>query len=317
VPRGRRGVAVDADYSRPRCRKSRCALARRAFREQCIQAAVSVVSSRTTPPGGGLMNPASRLSAGVLAAAAAVALTAHAGPEKITFPENYDKGVLYATVDRADTKQYRELYTSAEVVKAVREGKPVPHGTVLTMVIYAAKVDEKGVPVKDANGRFVKDRLTGITVMQKGQGWGAEYPPELRNGEWEYSSFTPDKQFNPKANFKACFECHKPHEKQDYVISLAKLAGTFPAAAAKPKSGATDVNIAAFVFGPGKITVAPGQSVSWTNTDDSPHQISVAGRKTGVLLRGQSEALAFNSEGLFDYICSLHPSMKGQVEVKK
>jgi plastocyanin len=44
---------------------------------------------------------------------------------------------------------------------------------------------------------------------------------------------------------------------------------------------------------------------------------SVPGRKTGVLLRGQSNALAFNSERLFDYICRLHPSMKGQVEVKK
>ena len=32
------------------------------------------------------------------------------GPNKLVFPEGYDKGVLYATVDRPDTKQYRELY---------------------------------------------------------------------------------------------------------------------------------------------------------------------------------------------------------------
>lgn len=252
-----------------------------------------------------------------LATGFAFASSAHAGPEKIAFPENYEKGQVYALIDRADTKQYRELYTSPEVVKAVREGKPIPHGAVITMAIYTAKLDDKGVPAKDGYGRFSRDKLVGITVMQKGRGWGAEYPPELRNGEWEYASFTPDKKPNPKANIKACFECHKPHEKQDYVISLAKLAGTFPTAAAQAKTGATDVNIASFAFGPGKITVAPGQSVSWTNTDDSPHQVAVAGRKTGVLLRGQTEALAFNSEGLFDYVCSLHPSMKGQVEVKK
>jgi plastocyanin len=107
----------------------------------------------------------------------------------------------------------------------------------------------------------------------------------------------------------------KPHEKQDYVISLAKLAGTFPTVAAKP--GRDRCEHRRVRLRPGKITVAAGQSASWTNTDDSPHQISVAGRKTGVLLRGQSEALAFNSEGLFDYICSLHPGMKGQVEVKR
>jgi plastocyanin len=126
---------------------------------------------------------------------------------------------------------------------------------------------------------------------------------------------------NPKANanIKACFECHKPHEKQDFVITLAKLDGTFPAATtAKPAAAAaTQVNIAGFVFGPGKITVAPGQSVNWTNADDSPHQVSVAGRKTGVLLRGQKAALSFDKEGLFDYVCSLHPTMKGQVEVRK
>lgn len=57
--------------------------------------------------------------------------------------------------------------------------------------------------------------------------------------------------------------------------------------------------------------------MNWTNTDDSPHQISVAGRKTAVMLRGQKAALNFDKEGLFDYICSLHPTMKGQVEVKK
>lgn len=260
------------------------------------------------------MKTASRLS---LLAGCAVALGAHAGPERIAFPEGYEKGTLYAIVDRADTKQYRELYASPEAVKAAREGKPIPHGAALTMVVYSAKLDEKGVPVKDAYGRFSKDKLVFTAVMQKGQGWGAEYPPELRNGEWEYANFTPERQLNQKANYKGCFECHKPHEKQDYVMSFSKLAGTFPTAVAQPKTGATDVNIVGFVFGPGKITIAPGQSVSWTNTDDSPHQIAVSGRRTGVLLRGQSEALAFNSEGLFDYICSLHPTMKGQVEVKK
>ena len=31
-----------------------------------------------------------------------------AGGDKIVFPEGFDKGVLYTTVDRADNKQYRE-----------------------------------------------------------------------------------------------------------------------------------------------------------------------------------------------------------------
>ncbi len=102
------------------------------------------------------------------------------------------------------------------------------------------------------------------------------------------------------------------------MISLAKLGGTFPTAAAVKRSGPTEISIVGFVFGPTKLTVTPGQAVTWTNTDDSPHQIAFGGTtKTGVLLRGQSAAFKFDKEGMYDYICSLHPTMKGQVEVKK
>ena len=74
------------------------------------------------------------------AALAAVSLTVavRAGGDKIAFPDNYAKGVLYTTVDRADTKQYRELYTSAEAIAAVKAGKPMPSGTVFTMVNFKA-----------------------------------------------------------------------------------------------------------------------------------------------------------------------------------
>jgi len=90
-----------------------------------------------------------------------------AGPEKIAFPASDKDHVLYATVDRFDNKQYRELYGTPEAVKAVREGKPNPSGTVLTLVQYKAQVDAARNPVKDPNGRFIKGDLVGVTVMEK------------------------------------------------------------------------------------------------------------------------------------------------------
>jgi Cytochrome P460 len=87
-----------------------------------------------------------------------------AGPEKIAFPANYKDHVLYATVDRYDNKQYRELYGTPDAVKAVREGKPIPSGTVLTLVQYKAQVDAAGNQVKDANGRFVKGDLQDYVI---------------------------------------------------------------------------------------------------------------------------------------------------------
>ncbi|HSD60044.1 MAG TPA: cytochrome P460 family protein [Burkholderiales bacterium] len=242
-----------------------------------------------------------------------------AGPDRIVFPAGYRSGVLYTTVDRADIKQYRELYASAEAVKAAQDGKPLPDGTVLTLVQYKVKLDDQGNPVKDANGRFVKAEIAGYTVMEKRAGWGAEYPPELRNGDWEYSVFTADGKFNDKANFKSCFECHKPHVDKDYVMSYVQLAGKFPTAAVQAKGGPDSVVIASFAFAPAKLTVAPGQKVTWTNADDSPHQVSVQGKpgKTAVLLKGQSAGLLFEESGDYNYACALHPTMKGSVQVAK
>ncbi len=155
--------------------------------------------------------------------------------------------------------------------------------------------------------------------MEKRAGWGAAVPEEWRNGDWQYASFHADGTPNEKANagIKSCFVCHKPHEKQDFVISLASLGGKFPTAAVTPKTGATDVNISGFQFGPVAMKIAAGQAVNWINGDDSPHQIAVTGKplKTGVLLKGQGASLKCDEAGTFSYICSLHPAMKGTVEV--
>lgn len=256
----------------------------------------------------------------VVAGLAALATQVRAGGEKVAFPEGFEKGTLYATLDRHDVKQFRELYASPGVVEAVRKGQPVPSGAVLTLVQYRAKVDDKGIPVRGADGRFVKDALLAYTVMEKRSGWGTEYPDNIRNGEWEYQAFTADKKVNPKANLSACFQCHKPHEKQDFVISLASLSGTAAGRAAAKRSGPGIVSIAEFLFGPEKAAVKSGETITWTNTDDSPHQVTVQGEttlRTPVLLKGQSTAILFNQVGSYDYICGLHPNMKGRIEVTR
>jgi hypothetical protein len=160
------------------------------------------------------------------AALAAVSFTvvARAGGDKVTFPADYAKGVLYTTVDRPDVKQFRELYGPKEAIDALKAGKPIPSGTVLTMVNFKAKLNAAGEPEKDANGRFIKtDEVAGIAVMEKRTGWGAEYADDMRNGEWEYQAFKADKTVNDKANLKACFTCHKPLDKQDFVFSFDKM----------------------------------------------------------------------------------------------
>jgi len=164
-------------------------------------------------------------SASIAAALAALAVVVpvRAGGDKIAFPETYATGVLFTTVDRADNKQFREFYTSAAALDAANKGAPLPSGTVITMLQYAAKLDAQGNPEKDANGRFIKGNLIGYAVMEKRAGWGTEYPDNVRNGEWEYQSFKADKTVNTGANLNACFTCHKPLDKQDFVYLYDKM----------------------------------------------------------------------------------------------
>jgi plastocyanin len=248
-----------------------------------------------------------------------IAVGVRAAGDKVAFPDGYEKGTLYATVDRYDNKQYRELWSTPAAVEAVRKGQPIPSGTVLTLVQYAAELDDKGAPRKDANGRFIKGKLLAYTVMEKRTGWGAEYPDTIRNGEWEYQAFLPDKSVNAKANLRGCFECHKPHAGQDFVISLASLSGTQAGETAAPKPGPGIVSISNFLFGPETVVVNAGQTITWVNTDASPHQVTITGAKaqrSKVALKGQSIQLTLADAGVYDYICGLHPAMKGKIEVR-
>src|SRR5262245_18191146 len=80
------------------------------------------------------------LSLGALAALFCT-VAVRAGGEKVAFPEGFAKGVLYTTVDRADNKQYRQLYAPKEAIDAVKAGQPLPSGTVITMVNFKAKLN--------------------------------------------------------------------------------------------------------------------------------------------------------------------------------
>jgi hypothetical protein len=173
------------------------------------------------------MTPRTHATIASIAATAAVlafAAPVGAGADKVSFPAAYAEGVLYTTIDRPDIKQFRELYTSPEAVIAAKRGEPLPSNTVIALVQYAAQLDAQGNPEKDANGRLIKtDNIVGYTVMEKRAGWGAEYPDNVRNGEWEYRAFKADGTPNTAANLTACFNCHKPLDKQDFVFSYDKM----------------------------------------------------------------------------------------------
>jgi plastocyanin len=88
-------------------------------------------------------------------------------------------------------------------------------------------------------------------------------------------------------------------------------------AATTAKAGAK-VSIVNFEFTPGEITIAPGESVTWTNDDGAPHGLEYHdGEKgTDLLLPGASFSRRFDRPGTYDYNCSVHPYMTGRVIVR-
>ena len=87
-------------------------------------------------------------------------------------------------------------------------------------------------------------------------------------------------------------------------------------APAAPVSG-SQVTIDGFAFAPATLTVSAGTSVTWTNRDEEPHTV-VAGdgsfRSPG-MGTGATFSHTFSTAGTFDYVCSIHPMMRGTVVV--
>ena len=98
------------------------------------------------------------------------------------------------------------------------------------------------------------------------------------------------------------------------VATVALIGG----ASRLAEAAGVEVVIDNFTFTPPLLTVKTGTDVSWVNHDDIPHSIVCPALtvKSRTLDTDQTFIYRFERAGTFDYICGLHPSMKGQVEVK-
>jgi plastocyanin len=94
-------------------------------------------------------------------------------------------------------------------------------------------------------------------------------------------------------------------------------ATTAASGGAAPAAGAGAVTIKDFAFDPGDLTVAKGTSVTWKNDDSATHRIKSGDGSfdSKDLKNGDSFDHTFDTAGTFDYICGIHPSMKGKITV--
>jgi plastocyanin len=78
------------------------------------------------------------------------------------------------------------------------------------------------------------------------------------------------------------------------------------------------VRIDRFLFEPPVLTVRIGDTVEWKNAGSVPHTATSTDGKTfdsSAIASGRSWSFKPKKKGTFNYVCTLHPNMKGKLIV--
>ncbi|EWM11305.1 plastocyanin/azurin family copper-binding protein [Kutzneria sp. 744] len=79
------------------------------------------------------------------------------------------------------------------------------------------------------------------------------------------------------------------------------------------------VAMAQYAFAPAALTVHVGDTITWTNQDQAPHDVTTTSAPVPLhsptLATGQSWTYTFSQPGTYSYICSIHPDMRAQIVV--
>jgi plastocyanin len=97
----------------------------------------------------------------------------------------------------------------------------------------------------------------------------------------------------------------------------AEGAAESEAAPSGEAAKAEKVEIVEFTYEPDPVVVQVGGKVIWQNQDTAPHTATAddGSFDTGTIEKGKLGSVTFKEPGTFTYICAIHPTMHGTVEV--
>ena len=105
-----------------------------------------------------------------------------------------------------------------------------------------------------------------------------------------------------------------PHRLVAVGLMAAAMLGT--AGLPSPVAAATHaVEIGDGFFGPASLTVTIGDTVTWTNADDSPHTVTADAFDSGNIETGQTFSHTFTEPGTYTYVCQYHDEMVATITV--
>ncbi len=72
-----------------------------------------------------------------------------------------------------------------------------------------------------------------------------------------------------------------------------------------------------FEFQPDNLMIREGDTVRWMNQESAEHRIYIPSiLDTGILKKGEGFSHTFEREGIYKYVCKIHPSMRGRIIVE-
>ncbi|MFG2129400.1 plastocyanin/azurin family copper-binding protein [Streptomyces sp. NPDC048751] len=99
--------------------------------------------------------------------------------------------------------------------------------------------------------------------------------------------------------------------------AVTVLPGAVPPAHA---ATAHQVLMSGYAFSPRSLTIAAGDTVTWTNQDQAPHDVKTtsgpASLHSPMLNKGGTWSHTFTTPGTYGYVCTVHPGMTAQLVVK-
>lgn len=176
----------------------------------------------------------------------------------------------------------------------------------------------------EPDGNFLAiDAKSGKELWRFQTGFGADAPPVIYevDGEQFVAIATGGNQLQGSANGDAVWSFSlkgqlSPLWPPPPPQTVAGPTGPIIANADTVRMGAGNVE---YSFGPARIRIKAGATVTFTNVGDLPHSATSMDRgkfDTGVLIKGGSKAITFAQPGNYYYICLPHPWQYGQVIVE-
>jgi plastocyanin len=97
--------------------------------------------------------------------------------------------------------------------------------------------------------------------------------------------------------------------------ALVGLGVTLPLFAQPARAATHSVAIKSMKFVPATLTVAVGDTVTFTNEDSAPHTATAndGSFATARLKKGESASVTIGAAGEHSYFCEVHKSMKGKI----